>query len=152
MSEDLVTLAYRSRTDQNTITERVLAEILTRAQACNIDHRVTGALAYDGGHFVQVLEGSRAAVERIMSRIRADRRHHSLEVIGPLPSRARRFADWCMVRLSSEPGLRDTLSPLMSDWATHGHQAPDVLARALNSDLPEHSQSAGSGGTEGGAR
>lgn len=151
MREDLVTVAYRSRADHSTITECVLAEILTTAQACNIDHRVTGALAYDSGYFVQVLEGSSAAVDWIMRRIRADRRHHSLDVIGPLPAKARRFADWCMVCLSSEPGLRDSLKPLMTDWATHGHQAPELIAQALDGDLPKDIQSSPSGRTEGGS-
>lgn len=131
MSTPLVCLAYKSRAADCAVDERTLTDILTVAQALNVDNDITGALAYGDGHFIQVLEGPAASVLSTMDRIRADGRHHVLSVIGPSPISYRTFPDWCMARLSQEPNLRPILSLLLDDWEIYAARASSLLARAL---------------------
>ena len=57
---------------------------------------VSGLLFSDGHRFVQVLEGSDEAVEATMERIRADPRHHRIEVLSDRTRPAREFGHWSM--------------------------------------------------------
>ena len=138
MSGSLVCLSYKSRVADSEIDERALADILTVAQAHNIENGITGAVAFGDGHFVQVLEGRSDVVLATMARIMSDDRHHSIEMIGPRPIARRAFPDWCMARLTHEPSLRPLFSLLIKEWATRGGEASDWLARGLDDQLPSH--------------
>lgn len=130
--EKLVSLAYRSLATGGEVDEATLATILVVAQAHNVENQVTGALAYQDGQFVQVLEGPEASVASTMDRIRADTRHHSISVAEPIFTSSRDFPDWSMARISVEPLLKPALAPLFSEWELNGPQASQILARALD--------------------
>ncbi|MDJ0364110.1 BLUF domain-containing protein [Hymenobacter sp. H14-R3] len=76
--------------------EEQLADLLEHALARNAQCDITGLLCYGNGHFVQVLEGEAAAVEKLFTRILCDRRHHRLHVLSRGVGPARRFDDWRM--------------------------------------------------------
>lgn len=131
MSQALVSFAYKSRSTDRVVDPRTLGAILFVAQRNNVAHHLTGALAYGDGHFIQVLEGPEDALSATVDRIRADARHHDLEVIGPTPIMHRMFPDWCMALLSVEPALQPVFSALVADWATLGPRAAALLATSL---------------------
>lgn len=131
MKLPIVSLTYRSRAHQHSIDARVLASILASAQEHNVDNDVTGALAYGGGYFVQVLEGPEGAVAETMERITRDPRHDSLEIIGPLPVSRREFPDWCMASLMNEPDLQPVIAKIVDSWDYEGRRASRTLAHAL---------------------
>lgn len=73
-----------------------LDELVERASAANGARGVTGMLAYNGEHFMQLLEGSKDAVDSIMTRIMGDFRHSGLVVIRQDERAARECPDWSM--------------------------------------------------------
>ena len=80
-----------------------LEEILASARKNNTEKKVTGALVYVEGVFLQVLEGEQATVRTLMSHIATDVRHTAVTVLQegevPLPT----FGDWKMAYLSATP-------------------------------------------------
>ena len=131
MTQALVSIAYKSRSTDRVVDSETLASILSAAQRSNVANHLTGALAYGDGHFIQVLEGPEEGLVPTMDRIRADVRHHGLEVFGPTPIIHRMFPDWCMALLSVEPALHPVFSALVADWATIGPRAAALLATSL---------------------
>ncbi len=73
-----------------------LDELVDRATAANGARGVTGLLAYNGEHFMQLLEGGREAVDSIMARIIGDFRHSGLVVIRRDERADRECPDWSM--------------------------------------------------------
>lgn len=73
-----------------------LEDILERAQECNAEVGITGALVYADGFFLQVLEGEAEDVQELMARISKDVRHESVTVLkrGEIPAAV--FNDWTM--------------------------------------------------------
>jgi hypothetical protein len=73
-----------------------IRRVLDTSVKHNTVNHVTGMLLYSYGNFLQVLEGSEAAVDEAMSRITIDPRHHGIIVLLKEPVEARDFADWAM--------------------------------------------------------
>lgn len=72
-------------------------DILAGARPLNEANEVTGLLLYvRNGTFLQALEGTAAALEATMRRIRADGRHTNVTVIMDAESPARDFEEWSM--------------------------------------------------------
>ena len=74
--------------------------ILQKSQHWNAQHDITGVLCEGQGVFLQVIEGERANVTRLYSRIAADGRHTALELIHCESITARRYSGWSMARVS----------------------------------------------------
>lgn len=70
--------------------------ILHSAREFNQPINVTGALVYDRGHFLQVLEGDRENVGRIMERVMRDDRHRNIRLADFSEINERRFNQWSM--------------------------------------------------------
>ena len=62
-----------------------IAQILGASVANNRRDDVTGCMAIREGRIVQVVEGSRLDLDRLMDRVRADRRHSGLRVLSDAP-------------------------------------------------------------------
>src|SRR5215831_8497895 len=65
-------------TDQSTT---VVGQIVTLARARNLRDGITGLLVFDGMRFCQHFEGPPAAVQGLLARLEADRRHVELRVL-----------------------------------------------------------------------
>ena len=80
----LVRLLYASRSDQE-IDDALVASILERSQKHNLEHGITGMLCTcsQGNVFLQVLEGSRAAVNTQHGGHRGPRRRIARSVDRP---------------------------------------------------------------------
>jgi hypothetical protein len=103
----LVRLLYASRAAAP-IGVDDMHRILRQAQAHNAAHGITGVLCCSEDVFLQVLEGGRAAVNRLYNRIVADPRHKDVELLSYQQIGERRFAGWSMgqVNLTKlNPGL-----------------------------------------------
>ena len=73
-----------------------VAYILAKASAFNEPLQVTGALLACDGWFLQVLEGPRINVEKVLQRIYADRNHKDIRRLWSGPIECRQFANWSM--------------------------------------------------------
>ena len=85
--------------------ENELLRLLTQAWELHQEHGITGMLAYSEGRFLQVLEGSQAAVQNVYNNIAADLRHGKLEKLADGPVAHREFAAWHM-GFATPPGSR----------------------------------------------
>ncbi len=57
---------------------------------------LTGALFFDGGRFVQVLEGPPDSVETLLGLIRSDKRARDVEILFDTFERQRSMSEWSM--------------------------------------------------------
>lgn len=80
-----------------------LEDILEQAQLNNAGNRITGALVYVDGFFLQILEGDQVAVQNLMQTISKDLRHETVSVLqaGEVPAAA--FENWNMAYISATP-------------------------------------------------
>ena len=94
----------------------VVKAIVAVARAFNSEHAITGALLFDGERFGQLLEGTEAEVQALMSRIALDRRHTHVTVLyagASLTGRTMKrwasgYCDACAFEsFDCETGLRD---------------------------------------------
>jgi hypothetical protein len=80
-----------------------LEEILVDARAGNEKRNITGALIYVDGVFLQVLEGDKDVLRRLMHSIAADTRHSSVTVFHEAEVEQRLFSSWRMAYVSAQP-------------------------------------------------
>lgn len=99
-----------------------LIDIIGVSDRNNRRDQLTGALLRHGGFFIQAIEGARTDLDRLMTRLRDDRRHADIHVLSDRPIDQRQFPDWAMVRL-------DAPAATLTFLADHLHAA-DAGARA----------------------
>ena len=92
---NLVQLVYTSEA-QTDITVEDIAEIVEVARERNAGVGITGYLAYARSNFLQVLEGSRAAVSELYADIGKDPRHRKLLLMHLDDIPERMFPEWSM--------------------------------------------------------
>ena len=91
----MVSLIYVSRATADLGADD-LAALGEAAAAANAARGITGMLAYNGEHFMQLLEGQDAAVDELLARIVGDPRHRDLVVIRRDERLARECPYWSM--------------------------------------------------------
>jgi hypothetical protein len=104
--DSLYRVVYVSRATQDMEMSQAecVAHILTKARAFNGPLQVTGALLACDDWFLQVLEGRRLNVDKVLRRIYADRSHTDIRRLYSGPIQSRQFAKWAM--------CANTVSPL----------------------------------------
>ncbi|EBA11681.1 BLUF [Roseobacter sp. CCS2] len=75
-------------------------EIAAVSAQANAQRDVTGALAYNGRNFCQVLEGEDAVVRNLIAKIEQDPRHSGFKIIDKKSVDHRHFAEWSMKLVS----------------------------------------------------
>ena len=73
-----------------------LHEILRTAKTNNETIDVTGSLFYNGGWFLQVLEGPLATLNALYKKIEKDPRHKNSRILYNEPAKFRTFTRWSM--------------------------------------------------------
>jgi len=68
----------------------ILAEILGESERNNRREGLTSALMRHGGQFLQIIEGRRTDVDRLMDRLRVDPRHENLRLLSDVAVSGRR--------------------------------------------------------------
>ncbi|WP_051341475.1 BLUF domain-containing protein [Azospirillum halopraeferens] len=142
----------------STISERLtragLKAILMRSRDNNRRIGVTGALCLTDRHFLQILEGRRAALNRLFTRIAADPRHRDVTIIAFIPDAERVFPDWSMLFMGADPATRAACqrfcaSPVLRPERLTADMAVALLGHlaALTRNGP--TAAGGSGGTDG---
>lgn len=88
-------LGYVSTPTRPMLREDLLS-LLSTARRINQEHGVTGLLLFDGGSFLQVLEGSQDAVQEIFGHIAEDERHRDVDVLFEEHVADPEFEHWSM--------------------------------------------------------
>ncbi len=91
-------LFYVSTAEPGT-TDQVADAIARDAMARNERMGVTGALAFNGVNFAQIIEGEERVVGTLMNAIKADCRHTGVIVVDQKPVESRAYTDWSMKRI-----------------------------------------------------
>lgn len=73
-----------------------LEDMLTDFRERNAAEEITGVLLYNYGQFLQFIEGSDKAVNKLIKKIEKDKRHHSLVILETGQLTERVFPDWSM--------------------------------------------------------
>ncbi len=107
---------------EETIDAGVLV-ICALAEQHNALHSITGILTLCDGRFAQVLEGPEHALRKLMDRINADPRHHSVMVLADGPIVSRRYASWSMSYRDPKAFVKDQIDDLLAETA--------VMAKAI---------------------
>jgi signal transduction histidine kinase len=88
-------LVYASKAAEG-FSEKDLVDILRIARKTNKELLITGALVYNKGFFLQLLEGEREAVETLFKDIENDTRHKKVNCFNRNEVPNRIFPDWYM--------------------------------------------------------
>lgn len=97
----MIRLLYVS-TGLSNLNYKDVSAILEHAQLNNKAHNITGALAYNGESFAQVIEGEEADINQLMRNIKLDSRHASVVEMMRKPITQRAYADWSMKMIESK--------------------------------------------------
>ena len=81
------------------LTEDELNEMVTQWQADNAARGVTGALAFNGRNFCQVLEGEEQVVRDLIAATEKDPRHSGFKILDEKQIVTRHFDSWSMKRV-----------------------------------------------------
>jgi hypothetical protein len=124
-------LVYRSRAVWP-LPAVALDGILQASLARNARDRVTGALGFVGGTYVQLLEGPADSLEALMRRLYADPRHAEVTVLVRAATDGRLVPGWSLARSDLaaaapratrliETGDGLALALLLANLVHHGH-------------------------------
>jgi hypothetical protein len=92
---DLYALAYVS-TASRPVSSVEIDGLLARAQMRNAKEKLTGMLLFDGGHFMQYVEGPAEGMGRVYRTIQASGMHHGIIELMREPITEREFPQWSM--------------------------------------------------------
>ena len=68
-----------------------IAEILGHAEGTNRRDHITSCVMFHQGHILQVIEGGRVDIDRLMRRLLADPRHSGVRILIDMPIDARKL-------------------------------------------------------------
>jgi len=78
------------------VTDDDTKDIAATAAEKNARLGITGALAFNGVNFAQVLEGEQSVVEKLLDDIKTDKRHSGLVVVDTKTVTERAYNGWSM--------------------------------------------------------
>jgi hypothetical protein len=123
MSLTTVTYTSLARLD---LQEADLEDIYRTAREQNALDGITGLLVFNGTHFLQIIEGSEAAIEDLIEKLRKDERHTGFEIRDRRKVETRSFPGWSMelVRVkASYFEARDTIADRIPESVPEAIQA-----------------------------
>ena len=137
----LVRLVYASRATGE-VDDALVASIAERSRTHNLEHGITGILCtYSQGNlFLQVLEGGRAAVNRLYASIARDPRHRDVTLLDYSEIEERSFASWRMGsvnlnRVNQGSILRFSESPILDPFGMSGAAALALLGELTSTGV-----------------
>ena len=73
-----------------------LHDVLAVSRRNNAGWHLSGVLLFEGGTFLQVVEGPAWPLQKALTRIEADPRHTGMDVLSDVEAPRRYFPDWAM--------------------------------------------------------
>ena len=121
----LKSLAYTSLARLD-LTAEDLQDIHRAARESNALDGITGLLIFNGTRFLQIIEGSRQAIDDLVERLRRDPRHSGFEIRDERVIEQRSFPDWSMELVRVEASyfeaketVRDQLPSTIAEPVRH---------------------------------
>lgn len=85
-------------------------KILAVSQTNNTRDELSGLLFFNGKRFLQVIEGPQPAMDTVLDRIRADKRHRAIVVLSARMVSAREFGRWAMADATNAKNAAELLA------------------------------------------
>jgi Sensors of blue-light using FAD len=131
----LVRLIYASRA-AGVATPQIFNEIMAQAHKHNSAHGITGVLLSNNNVYMQVLEGGRAAVNRLYGNIGRDKRNTDVSLLHYEEVAERSFVNWAMgkVRIDQiNPSivLKYSAGPDLDPFALSGQAMQALIAELV---------------------
>lgn len=136
-------IAYISRSTVPLGYPLDVTDILDQATRNNTIFRITGALAYTDGCFVQVLEGPAASLDGLLPVLATDTRHCDMEILGRIAVHDRTFPAWAMLFPLFTPETASDLSGALAKKRRHMPFYRDLLSRMVREQAARLSDQAG---------
>jgi hypothetical protein len=138
----LVRCLYASRTSEPA-KDAALDTILKQSRRNNPRAGITGMLCHANGAYVQVIEGGRAEVSRLLATIMRDDRHSEVQILLYEEISERRFVNWVMgqVNISAvNPALllKYSARPVLDPFAMPGAATMALLHEIAESGAIAH--------------
>jgi hypothetical protein len=129
----LYRLVYASTSllsDDAAIARQQIDDILNSSRRNNAADDITGALLFSDTNFAQVLEGPRAAVERLYETLHHDPRHKDLLLLLTEPLEARQFPQWSMAYIGPSQSAKEAVALAAEgvDETSRGNRVRRLLA------------------------
>ena len=133
----LVRLLYVSK-PVGPITTYVTSSILETSSVNNKESQITGVLCQGSGIYMQVLEGERSVINALFSRIMADKRHNTIELLSIEEIEQRRYGQWSMalVNLSIDDPMVQMAHPEFDPYAASSSDAMRIIDDLIKSSSP----------------
>lgn len=84
----------------NQITQ--IQEIKDISKKANLEHNISGVLAFNNNRFLHVLEGEKSRINTLIENIQKDTRNKNLSVIIDVDVNEKVFQDWEMIEQPSD--------------------------------------------------
>lgn len=114
-----------------------VAHILGVSDRNNRRDHLTGLLVAHEGRFLQVIEGARADIERLLARLAHDPRHRDMRLLTLEPVTERRFPHWSMAQAAITPRLDSVIADRSLDGLDAAQALALLEAAAAQIPLPE---------------
>jgi hypothetical protein len=132
----LFNLVYCSRAAAH-VDAAMVDQIIATSHRNNPRLGITGILVIGEGLFFQWLEGPRASVMGLMSRIRADDRHGQVVTLSEVEESSERlFPQWAMELVQAEDIRVVLVDALEDNQQPHNREALRVMLAELDARLP----------------
>lgn len=112
-----------------------IAQILGVSDANNRRDHLTGVLMFHRGQFLQVVEGARIDVDRLLKRLADDPRHTNLRFLTNGPADSRRYGIRPMAQVEVKDEIADLIGDRPLDCLTRAQVDAVFLAAVALNDL-----------------
>lgn len=124
--QSLFFLLYISQANTE-MDEQSLTQIVKGSREKNQPAGLTGCLLYQDGYFMQLLEGRREDVLKLMERVSLDPRHKNVQIVAQGNEQRRLFVDWSM---GFQDMSRIEHEPDFSAWRKRTFSFPELAEDA----------------------
>lgn len=133
----LIRLLYVSQ-PVGPVTTHVTSSILETSRQSNQKNGITGVLCQGAGLYMQVLEGDRSAINALLCRIFADKRHKAVELLSMEEINQRRYGQWSMalVHLSKDDPMVKMSHPEFDPYQASSIDAMKLIDELILSGSP----------------
>ena len=120
------------------ITTFVTSSILEVCSVNNKKAEITGVLCQGSGIYMQVIEGQRSVISALFSKIIADKRHNTVELLSVEEIQKRQYGQWSMalVQLSIDDPMVQLAHPEFDPYSASSKDAIRIIDELIKSSSP----------------
>ena len=107
---EITSIVYLSRAGVEFSKRDARQHLKIFSQTENAKHEISGLLVYSEGYFLQIIEGTSAAIDTLYAKIVRDPRHSEIDLLTRSVSAIRLFSKWSMGIVETEDSLETNIN------------------------------------------